>query len=109
MNFAEAGVAVASRASASIKRLIDLVCAATLLVLTAPVLVVAICAILATMGAPVLFLGLSVPEHGYHAPNEFFDWEQAQGGVAAFAHFFEQLSSEEIRGNLLNAADVFLR
>ena len=38
--------------------------------------------------APVVFLGLSLPEHGYHAPNEFFDWEQAEGGIAAFAHFF---------------------
>jgi hypothetical protein len=26
---------------------------------------------------PVLFLGLSLPEHGYHAPNENFDWQQA--------------------------------
>src|SRR4030095_1127335 len=24
---------------------------------------------------PVLFLGLSLPEHGYHAPNENFDWQ----------------------------------
>jgi acetylornithine deacetylase/succinyl-diaminopimelate desuccinylase-like protein len=44
------------------------------------------------LGAPVVFLGLSLPEHGYHAPNEFFDWEQAEGGIAAFAHFFEQLA-----------------
>jgi acetylornithine deacetylase/succinyl-diaminopimelate desuccinylase-like protein len=44
------------------------------------------------LGAPVVFLGLSLPEHGYHAPNEFFDWEQADGGIAAFAHFFEELS-----------------
>jgi acetylornithine deacetylase/succinyl-diaminopimelate desuccinylase-like protein len=44
------------------------------------------------LGAPVVFLGLSLPEHGYHAPNEFFDWEQAEGGIAAFAHFFAQLS-----------------
>ena len=43
--------------------------------------------------APVVFLGLSLPEHGYHAPNEFFDWEQAEGGVAAFAHYFESLST----------------
>ena len=42
--------------------------------------------------APVVFLGLSLPEHGYHAPNEFFDWEQAEGGIAAFAHFFEQVA-----------------
>jgi acetylornithine deacetylase/succinyl-diaminopimelate desuccinylase-like protein len=44
--------------------------------------------------APVVFLGLSLPEHGYHAPNEFFDWEQAEGGIAAFAHFFEQFASQ---------------
>ena len=41
------------------------------------------------LGAPVVFLGLSLPEHGYHAPNEFFDWEQAAGGMAAFARYFE--------------------
>jgi acetylornithine deacetylase/succinyl-diaminopimelate desuccinylase-like protein len=44
------------------------------------------------LGAPVVFLGLSLPEHGYHAPNEFFDWEQAEGGIAAFAHFFERIA-----------------
>ena len=43
-------------------------------------------------GAPVVFLGLSLPEQGYHAPNEFFDWDQAAGGIAAFAHFFAQLA-----------------
>jgi acetylornithine deacetylase/succinyl-diaminopimelate desuccinylase-like protein len=41
------------------------------------------------LNAPVVFLGLSLPEHGYHAPNEFYDWEQASGGIAAFAHFFQ--------------------
>jgi acetylornithine deacetylase/succinyl-diaminopimelate desuccinylase-like protein len=44
------------------------------------------------LGAPVVFLGLSLPEHGYHAPNEFFDWEQAEGGIATFAHFFGQVA-----------------
>jgi acetylornithine deacetylase/succinyl-diaminopimelate desuccinylase-like protein len=39
--------------------------------------------------APVHFLGLSLPEHGYHAPNEYFDWRQAEGGIAAFAKYFE--------------------
>jgi acetylornithine deacetylase/succinyl-diaminopimelate desuccinylase-like protein len=39
--------------------------------------------------APVHFLGLSLPEHGYHAPNECFDWRQASGGIAAFAKYFE--------------------
>lgn len=38
---------------------------------------------------PVLFLGLSLPEHGYHAPNENFDWQQASGGIVAFARYFE--------------------
>lgn len=39
--------------------------------------------------APVYFLGLSLPSHGYHAPNENYDWEQASGGMALFARFFE--------------------
>jgi len=39
--------------------------------------------------APVHFLGLSLPSHGYHAPNENFDWEQASGGMALFARFFQ--------------------
>ena len=31
--------------------------------------------------------------HGVHdAPNEFFEWEQAAGGIAAFACLFEQLA-----------------
>jgi acetylornithine deacetylase/succinyl-diaminopimelate desuccinylase-like protein len=42
--------------------------------------------------APVFFLGLSLPEHGYHAPNENFDWPQAEGGMAAFADYFRRLS-----------------
>jgi acetylornithine deacetylase/succinyl-diaminopimelate desuccinylase-like protein len=42
--------------------------------------------------APIVFLGLSLPEHGYHAPNENFDWGQASGGMKAFVHYFEELS-----------------
>jgi acetylornithine deacetylase/succinyl-diaminopimelate desuccinylase-like protein len=38
---------------------------------------------------PILFLGLSLPEHGYHAPNENYDWQQASGGMVAFAKYFE--------------------
>lgn len=41
---------------------------------------------------PILFLGLSLPEHGYHAPNENFDWGQASGGMAAFARYFYEAS-----------------
>ncbi len=40
---------------------------------------------------PILFLGLSLPEHGYHAPNEYFDWGQASSGMKAFAHYFAEL------------------
>jgi len=39
----------------------------------------------------VLFLGLSLPEHGYHSPNENYDWEQAEGGMIAFAKYFEKV------------------
>jgi acetylornithine deacetylase/succinyl-diaminopimelate desuccinylase-like protein len=41
--------------------------------------------------APVFFLGLSLPEHGYHAPNENFDWQQARGGMVAFADYFRRI------------------
>jgi acetylornithine deacetylase/succinyl-diaminopimelate desuccinylase-like protein len=42
--------------------------------------------------APVMFLGLSLPEHGYHAPNECFDWGQASGGMKAFVKYFDEIS-----------------
>jgi acetylornithine deacetylase/succinyl-diaminopimelate desuccinylase-like protein len=42
---------------------------------------------------PILFLGLSLPEHGYHAPNENYDWEQAEGGMIAFAKYFESVGA----------------
>lgn len=41
---------------------------------------------------PILFLGLSLPEHGYHAPNEFFDWPQVSGGMRAFVEYFSQVA-----------------
>jgi acetylornithine deacetylase/succinyl-diaminopimelate desuccinylase-like protein len=44
------------------------------------------------LGVPVHFLPLSLPEHGYHAPNERFDWQQAKVGMAAFAKVFERLA-----------------
>ncbi len=44
---------------------------------------------------PILFLGLSLPEHGYHAPNEYFDWGQASGGMKAFAAYFSELAEME--------------
>jgi acetylornithine deacetylase/succinyl-diaminopimelate desuccinylase-like protein len=42
--------------------------------------------------APIMFLGLSLPEHGYHAPNERFDWGQASGGMKAFVAYFDEVS-----------------
>ena len=42
--------------------------------------------------APIVFLGLSLPEHGYHAPNENFDWQQAAGGMKMFAKYLETIS-----------------
>ena len=41
---------------------------------------------------PILFMGLSLPEHGYHAPNEYFDWGQAAGGMRTFVHYFQELA-----------------
>jgi acetylornithine deacetylase/succinyl-diaminopimelate desuccinylase-like protein len=41
---------------------------------------------------PIVFMGLSLPDHGYHAPNENYDWGQAGGGMVAFAKFFEQVA-----------------
>ena len=45
--------------------------------------------------APVFFLGLSLPEHGYHAPNENYDWQQAEGGMIAFADYFRRVAEME--------------
>ena len=45
-----------------------------------------------TWKVPILFMGLSLPEHGYHAPNEYYDWGQASGGIKAFACYFEELA-----------------
>ena len=42
---------------------------------------------------PIVFMGLSLPDHGYHAPNENYDWGQAGGGMAAFAKFFEEAAT----------------
>ena len=41
---------------------------------------------------PIVFLGLSLPEHGYHAANENFDWKQTSGGIRMFVEYFRQIS-----------------
>ncbi len=43
--------------------------------------------------APILFMGLSLPEHGYHAPNEHYDWGQASRGMKAFLNYFDHLAA----------------
>jgi acetylornithine deacetylase/succinyl-diaminopimelate desuccinylase-like protein len=44
------------------------------------------------LGVPIMFLGLSLPEHGYHAINENFDWQQASGGMKMFVRYFSALA-----------------
>jgi acetylornithine deacetylase/succinyl-diaminopimelate desuccinylase-like protein len=44
------------------------------------------------LAAPIVFLGLSLPEHGYHAPNEHYDWGQASGGIQMFVRYFEAIA-----------------
>jgi acetylornithine deacetylase/succinyl-diaminopimelate desuccinylase-like protein len=41
---------------------------------------------------PIVFLGLSLPEHGYHAINENFDWTQASGGMEMFYRYFHRIA-----------------
>jgi acetylornithine deacetylase/succinyl-diaminopimelate desuccinylase-like protein len=57
---------------------------------------------------PILFLGLSLPEHGYHAPNEYFDWGQASGGMRAFVAYFAEIAKlrdrHEGRGSTAQSA-----
>ncbi len=43
--------------------------------------------------APVIFMGLSLPEHGYHAINENYDWGQASGGMEMFYRYFAGLAA----------------
>lgn len=45
------------------------------------------------LGCPIMFIGLSLPEHGYHAPNECFDWPMAAGGMKAFLKYFELVAA----------------
>jgi acetylornithine deacetylase/succinyl-diaminopimelate desuccinylase-like protein len=43
--------------------------------------------------APFTFLGLSLPEHGYHAKNENYDWPQTAGGIKMFVKYFEEIAA----------------
>ncbi len=44
------------------------------------------------LGVPIAFMGLSLPEDGYHGPDESFAWHQVEGGVKAFVKYFELLA-----------------
>ena len=41
---------------------------------------------------PITFMGLSLPEHGYHAVNENYDWTQASGGIEMFCRYFHKIA-----------------
>jgi acetylornithine deacetylase/succinyl-diaminopimelate desuccinylase-like protein len=45
------------------------------------------------LNVPIMFLGLSLPEHGYHAVNENYDWQQASGGMRMFVHYFSAVAA----------------
>jgi acetylornithine deacetylase/succinyl-diaminopimelate desuccinylase-like protein len=45
------------------------------------------------LAAPVVMLGLSLPEHGYHAVDENFDWGQAGRGMEMFRRYFHKLAA----------------
>ena len=42
---------------------------------------------------PITLLGLSLPEDGYHGPNESYAWWQARGGMLTFVRYFERLAA----------------
>lgn len=53
----------------------------------------AVLALQQVLGAPIVLLGLSLPEHGYHAVDEHFDWRQAEGGIRTFVNYFQEISA----------------
>jgi len=47
---------------------------------------------------PITLLGLSLPEDGYHGPNESFAWGQAEGGMLTFVRYFERAATLARKG-----------
>lgn len=45
------------------------------------------------LGAPVLFLGISVPSDGWHAPNEKVELDLLMKGVETAAHLWDELAA----------------
>ena len=50
------------------------------------------------LGVPQVFIGLSLPEHRYHGPNEHYDWGQASVGIKAMVKYLSELSAMGSRG-----------
>ena len=49
------------------------------------------------LGAPVVFLGVSLPDDGWHAPNEKVDVDQLLKGAEAAAHLWADLAATHPR------------
>ena len=75
-------------------RAVDRVLGKTLAVTRGGGSIPAVATMAEVLKAPVLLMGLSLPEHGYHAPNEFFDWGQARRGVEIYGAWFDALTGE---------------
>ena len=45
------------------------------------------------LSAPVILMGLSLPTHRYHGPDEYFEWRQVQGGVRSLVSLFSEIAS----------------
>lgn len=46
-----------------------------------------------TLKVPIFFIGLSLPEDGYHGPDESFRWRQIDGGIKAYVSYFAAKAS----------------
>ncbi len=44
-------------------------------------------------GAPIVLMGLSLPEHNYHGIDENFSWRQASRGMAMFKEFLGRVAN----------------
>jgi hypothetical protein len=55
--------------------------------------------------AHINLMGLSLPEHGYHAPNEYFEWTQVQKGIRTFVKYFEILGSADFGGQKITVTE----
>ncbi len=41
---------------------------------------------------PIIQFGLSLPPHGYHAKNEYYEWKQVRNGVGVFVEYFKEIA-----------------